>query len=302
MTLSTQESRRQIEGLEADALAAHQLARLNALLERILPANRFYAEKLADVRLPLESLDELAELPLTYKDQLVAAEHEGAFAANLTWPVQDYVRLHQTSGTKGRPLVALDTAEDWRWWIECWQHVLDAAHISVDDTVMMAFSFGPFIGFWSAYDAVAARGALVVPGGGMSTLGRLELMRTSGATAVCCTPSYALHVAEVAADHQINLAALDVSHLIVAGEPGGSIRSTRAKIEKAWQAKVVDHAGATEIGPWGFGDAEARGIHVLESEFIAEFHSIETGQPAGEGELAELVITSLGRAGSPVIS
>ena len=166
---------------------------------------------------------------------------------------------------------------------------------------MMAFSFGPFIGFWSAYDAVAARGALVVPGGGMGTVQRLELMRTSGATTVCCTPSYALHVAEVANDHQINLAAMDVSHLIVAGEPGGSIRSTRAKIENAWQAKVVDHAGATEIGPWGFGDTEARGIHVLESEFIAEFHSIETGGPASEGELAELVITNLGRSGSPVV-
>ncbi|MCG8583582.1 MAG: phenylacetate--CoA ligase family protein, partial [Pirellulales bacterium] len=219
----------------------------------------------------------------------------------LTFPVADYVRLHQTSGTKGRPLVVLDTAEDWHWWIECWQHVLDAAHVSADDTVMMAFSFGPFIGFWSAYDAVAARGALVVPGGGMNTLQRLELMRTSGATAVFCTPSYALHVAEVADDRQINLAALDVGHIVVAGEPGGSIRSTRGRIEDAWQARVVDHAGASEIGPWGFGDADARGLQVLESEFIAEFLSVETGKPASEGELAELVITSLGRTGSPVI-
>ena len=284
-----------------EALAAHQLARLNALLEQILPSNRFYAEKLAGARLPIESLDALAELPMTYKDELISADHEGAFAANLTWPRQDYVRLHQTSGTKGRPLVVLDTADDWRWWIDCWQHVLDAAHISPDDTVLMAFSFGPFIGFWSAYDAVATRGALVVPGGGMNTLQRLELLRSSQATAVFCTPSYALHVAEVATDHQINLAALDVGHIVVAGEPGGSIRSTRSKIEDAWQARVVDHAGASEIGPWGFGDADARGMHVMESEFIAEFISVETGAAAGEGELAELVITALGRAGSPVI-
>ena len=301
MTLATQETRRRLESLEGQALAEHQLARLNALLDRILPVNRFYAEKLAGVSLPLKSIDQLSKLPLTYKDELVTAEHEGSFAANLSWPVQDYVRLHQTSGTKGRPLVVLDTAEDWHWWIDCWQHVLDAAHVSADDTVLMAFSFGPFIGFWSAYDAVASRGALVVPGGGMNTLQRLELMRTSGATAVFCTPSYALHVAEVAHDHQINLAALDVRHLVVAGEPGGSIRSTRARIEQAWQARVVDHSGATEIGPWGFGDAEARGVHVLENEFIAEFLSLETGGPAGEGELAELVLTTLGRAGSPVI-
>jgi phenylacetate-CoA ligase len=108
-------------------------------------------------------------------------------------------------------------------------------------------------------------------------------------------------MAEVARDHKVNLAALDLRRLVVAGEPGGSIRSTRAKIEEAWQARVVDHAGATEIGPWGYGDAEARGLHILESEFIAEFHSLETGQPAGEGELSELVLTPLGRAGSPVI-
>ena len=130
MTLSTYESRRQVETFDGDQLAAHQLARFNSLLDRILPENRFYAEKLAGVRLPLKSLDELAELPMTYKDQLVAAEHEGSFAANLTWPVHEYVRFHQTSGTKGRPLVCLDTAEDWQWWIECWQHVLDAAHVS----------------------------------------------------------------------------------------------------------------------------------------------------------------------------
>ena len=106
-------------------------------------------------------------------------------------------RFHQTSGTHGRPMVVLDTADDWQWWIECWQYVLDAAEITADDRVLMAFSFGPFIGFWSAYDALADRGCLLVPTGGVNTLGRLELARMSRATVVCCTPSYALHLAEV---------------------------------------------------------------------------------------------------------
>ena len=87
----------------------------------------------------------------------------------------------------------------------------------------------------------------------------------------------------------------------MAGEPGGSVPAIRARIERAWGAAVVDHAGATEVGPWGFADAAGRGLHVNESEFIAEFVSVETGEPAREGELSHLILTSLGRVGAPVI-
>ena len=165
----------------------------------------------------------------------------------------------------------------------------------------MAFSFGPFIGFWSAYDALAARGCLLVPTGGVSTLGRLELARTSQATVVCCTPSYALHLAEVAADNKFDVAGLGVRRIIVAGEPGGSVGAVRARIEAVWNAKVIDHCGATEVGPWGYGDLTGASVSVNESEFIAEFLSVATGTPAAEGELAELVLTTLGRYGSPTI-
>ena len=81
------------------------------------------------------------------------------------------------------PLDVLDTAEDWRWWIDCWQYVLDAADLGVEDRVAMAFSFGPFIGFWSAYDAAVKRGCLVIPGGGLSSIARLELLKSTRATA-----------------------------------------------------------------------------------------------------------------------
>lgn len=286
---------------DGDSLREYQLNRLNALLERVLPANRFYARKLEGLRRPLRSLDELAGLPFTCKNELLEDLEAGGRAANLTYPLSRYVRFHRTSGTRGRPLAVLDTADDWHWWIDCWQWVLDAAEVTSDDCVLMAFSFGPFIGFWSAYDAASTRGCLVVPGGGMSTLARLELLRATEATVLCCTPSYALHMAEEAAERQLDLAELNVRVLILAGEPGGSIPATRHRIEQAWQARVLDHAGATEVGPWGFGDAAERGLHVLESEFVAEFVSVESGRPAGDGELAELVLTNLGRAGCPVI-
>lgn len=300
--LTSPEERRRLESLDRPALERHQLARLNRLLERILPDNRFYAAELADV--PLASLDDLRALPFTYKEQLLGGPEGsdgGGFAANRTFPADRYVRFHQTSGTRGRPLVVLDTLEDWAWWLDCWQSVLDAAEVTPADRVMMAFSFGPFIGFWSAYDAAAARGSLVVPGGGMTSLARLDLIRASRATVLCCTPSYALHLAEIGKQRNIDVGRLGVRVLILAGEPGGSVPATRARIESAWQARVVDHAGATEVGPWGVGDAAARGLHVIESEFIAEFLSVDTGRAAGEGELAELVLTTLGRVGSPVI-
>jgi phenylacetate-CoA ligase len=197
--------------------------------------------------------------------------------------------------------VVLDTADDWRWWLEGWQYVLDAADVSPRDRVLMAFSFGPFIGFWSAYDAIALRGCLVVPTGGLNSAGRLQLARTARANVLCCTPTYALHLMEVAEQHQIDTTSLGIRAIIVAGEPGGSVPSIRTRIEAGFQATLVDHAGATEVGPWGYGDSAGLGLYVNEAEFIAEFLSLKTGEPATEGELSELVLTSLGRAGSPVI-
>ena len=310
MISTTYLERRRLESLDPAELAEHQLRRLNRLLKTILPENRFYADKLsayasadalADTAGPLRSLDDLADLPFTYKDELLSAREGEHLAANLTYPQKQYVRFHQTSGTRGRPLVVLDTAKDWEWWLDCWQFVLDAADIQADDCVLMAFSFGPFIGFWSAYEAATARGCLVVPGGGMSTAARLELIRSSKVTSLFCTPSYALHMAEVGTQHQIDVGTLGVLRLVLSGEPGGSIAEKRARIQSAWKAQVIDHGGASEVGPWGYGDAGGRGLHVLESEFIAEFLSVETGTPAMEGELSELVLTNLGRFGCPVI-
>jgi phenylacetate-CoA ligase len=306
---------------DRDALRSFQLARLNALLAEIVPHNRFYAAKLAGHSLPLASLDELDKLPFTTKEELAAgaaarnrpavSAERGAMTAaggvvalepvNLTYPLDRYVRFHQTSGTGGEPLSVLDTADDWRWWIECWQHVLDAVGVEAGDRVLLASSFGPFIAWWSAQDALAARGAMVIPTGGLSSLARIDLAERTAATALFCTPTYALRLAEVAAESGADLRRLSVRKIIVAGEPGGSLLAVRDRIESAFDATVYDHAGATEVGPWGFADAGRTGLHVTESEFIAEFLHTGSGQAAGEGELAELVLTTLGRRGAPVI-
>jgi phenylacetate-CoA ligase len=288
-----------IQQLDRKSLESLQLDRLNRLLEIILPANRFYDLRCGSKFRRLAALNQLDQFPFTLKEDLL--DGAGGFPANLTWTPDMYSRLHRTSGTRGRPMVVLDTVDDWRWWIECWQYVLDAAAIDGSDRLLMAFSFGPFIGFWSAHDAVIRRGAMVAPAGGMSTLARIEMMRSIQATAVCCTPSYALHIAEVAAENQSPLAESSVKTIIVAGEPGGSVPDVRARIEKAWDARVVDHAGASEVGAWGFADQKGEGVFVNEAEFIAEFFALESGLPSEDGELSELVLTTLGRSGCPVI-
>ena len=300
MTL-TFEERRRLESLDRASLERAQLERLNRLLSQILPTNAFYARKFTKLPLPLASLEQLNELPVTTKEELVLPGVDGVVPANRTWPLDRYVRYHQTSGTHGRPMPVYDTADDWRWWVDCWQFVLDAAEATPADRAMLAFSFGPFIGFWSAHDALVARGALVIPGGGMNSRARLDLIERTAPTILLCTPTYALHLIETAAECGFDLAGSSVTRIIVAGEPGGSVPSVREQIEGAWNARVVDHAGASEVGPWGYGDASRRGVHVLESEFVAEFVSVETGRPASDGELSHLLLTSLGRPGLPVI-
>jgi len=289
--------RDEIQSLSREALECLQLEKLNTLLAQIVPANRFYQKKLGDLK-ALESLEQLKHIPFTNKSELLS---EGLFANNLTWPVDQYVRFHRTSGTTGKPLAVLDTADDWIWWMNVWQYVLDAAEVHSSDRAFLAFSFGPFIGFWSAHDAIVARGAMSIPGGGLSTRARLDLIKDSRPTVLLCTPTYALRLAEVAAANDIDLRASSVTRIIVAGEPGGSIPSIRTRIEKAWDAKLIDHAGASEIGPWGFADANQTGLHICEAEFIAEVIDPESGNAIQPGETGELVLTCLGRPGSPLL-
>lgn len=283
------------------SLDAFKLDRLRRLIGEVIPANAFYEAKLGRVATEqLSSLDDLSNWPFTFKEELVAAASQGV-PGNLTWPVDRYSRFHQTSGTHGRPLPVFDTAADWDWWMECWRLILDRGHVCPRDRVLVASSFGPYAGFWSCFDAVVARGALAIPTGGMPSLGRLQLIRSLDATVLVATPSYALHLAEVAEANKIDLAATSIRLVLVVGEPGGSIPATRARIADAWGSDVLDHAGATEIGPWGVGDLEGGGLDVIETAFHPEFLSIDTARPAGPGELAELVLTTLGRSGAPVI-
>jgi phenylacetate-CoA ligase len=145
-------------------------------------------------------------------------------------------------------------------------------------------------------------GYLSLPAGGMSTSARLKMLMDNQINFVFCTPTYALRMAETAAAEGIDLAGSSVRALIVAGEPGGSIPSVRNRIESAWGARLFDHCGMTEIGSVGYECQEAPGgMHVIESEFIPEVIDPKTGATLDDGQTGELVLTNLGRWGSPLI-
>ena len=281
-----------------------QLEELRTLIAELIPANKFYTQKLESVGVGFDvaSLaDFSARFPFTTKSELVADQlKHPPFGTNLTYPLNRYTRYHQTSGTSGTPVRWLDTPENWESMTESWMEILRAAEVGAGDRVMFAFSFGPFLGFWLAFESAARLGCLCLPGGGLSSAARLRMMRDSRANVLCCTPTYAMRLAEVAATEKIDTASLGVKTIVVAGEPGGSISATRAKLESLWPgARIFDHHGMTEVGPVTFECPKQPGsLHVIESAYYAEVIDPATGKPEQSGEL---VLTTLSRIGSPLV-
>ena len=288
-------------------LRASQLEQLRSLVTELFPANPFYTRKLEGVGVTFDvaSLaDFSARFPFTTKQELVADQlAHPPYGTNLTYPLASYTRFHQTSGTTGTPLRWLDTPESWDWLVENWSQVFRVAGVSAGDRVCFAFSFGPFIGFWLAFQAAERLGCLCIPTGGMSSIARAQAILDNAATVLCCTPTYALRLGEVAAEAGLDMKRSRIRRIIVAGEPGGSIPATRTRIEQLWPgARVCDHHGMTEVGPVTYECPAQPGVlHVIESGFYAEIIEPGSNKPVEPGQTGELVLTPLGRIASPLL-
>src|SRR4051794_17396706 len=185
-------------------LEAHQSARLDVLLRQTWRSNPFYRAKWQAVGLSSD-VRELSRYPLTTKDELVDDQAANPpYGTCLSEPIERYVRLHQTSGTKGKPLRWLDTPESWAAMLDCWRQIYELAELPAGERIFFPFSFGPFLGFWTAFDAATQLGYLAIPGGGLSTLARLRMTIDHQAGALCCTPTYALHLAQAATEAGID--------------------------------------------------------------------------------------------------
>ncbi len=281
-----------------------QTERLLALLSEILPANHFQSARLGDIGKIGSLADFLARIPLTTKAEIVADfAANPPFGSNLTFPRAAYTRFCQTSGTTAQPLAILDTPESWEWMLGNWCRIYRESGVLPGERIYFAFSFGPFLGFWTAFEAAAKYGCLCIPGGGLSSAARLRGILQHRAEVLCCTPTYALHLAEIAEQEGLHLSDSCVRRIIVAGEPGGSVPAVRERIAAAWGgAEVLDHYGMTEVGPVAYQrSGEADVLRIIEESYFAEILHPHTHAPVADGELGELILTPLGRTAWPLL-
>ena len=295
-----------LETMPPKAIKELQIEKLRSMFKKIYGHNRFYTDKFDTAGIDhkaIQNVNDLAQIPLTNKEELIKAQqYNPPFGSNATFPESAYSRFHQTSGTTGKPLRVLDTPESWEWWGRCWGFVLTGAGLTENDRLFVPFSFGPFIGFWAALEGARIINTMMIPGGGRDSLERLHLMKELGVTAICCTPTYALRLAEVAREAKFDSNEIPLRISILSGEPGANVPATKSRVESVWNVKSYDHAGASEVGAHSFEcEIQPNGTHVNESEFIVEVLNPDTLEPVSEGEQGELIITNLGRIGFPVI-
>ncbi|MFQ5653078.1 MAG: phenylacetate--CoA ligase family protein [bacterium] len=289
------------------AIESGQLAKLRALLSAIVPGNRFYTSKFQaaglDPAVPTHQTFRRT-LPFTTKRDLVEDQQaRPPYGTTLTFPVEQYTRFSLTSGTTGHPIRWLDTPESWAWMVRNKVRVFAVAGLGPGDRVLFPFSFGPFLGFWLAYEAALSLGCLCFPAGGLSSIARLKMILENQVTGLCCTPTYAIRLGGVAREENMDLGQARVKAIFTGGEPGGCVPEITRHIERLWPgARVYDHHGMTETGSVTYACPQRRDVlHVIEASYIAEVIEPETGQPVTPGTVGELVLTNLGRVGSPLL-
>lgn len=297
-----------LETLAREKLQQLQLLKFKRAVGHAYEKSPFYRRKLDSAKIKpagIKTLSDVQKIPRTDKNELREAQATDPYPYGdlLAVSTDDVTAYHQTSGTTGQPVRQADSWRDWEWWSECWATLLWAQGFRPHDRVFLPFSYGVFIAFWAGHYACEKIGCEVIAGGGLSTKDRILKMKEIRATALMCTPTYALHMAEVAGGMGIDLLnELSINKMLISGEPGGLIPSTKQRLEGRWGAKVYDHAGATEGGAWGFECAEGPGgLHVNEAMFLLEVLDTETGKPVESGTEGELVITPLDRRAQPYL-
>lgn len=290
---------------ELEALQVRKLRNLVAWADAAVP---WQSKRLRDAGVTAESitgLQDLRRIPLMTRDEWMEGQlQHPPYGPNLAAPPERAIRYHMTSGTTGRtPIRVLDSMRDWEWIAEMWCYGLWGFGVRPSDIVFVAFGYSTFIGFWGLHYACEKIGALVLPGGAMTTEQRVKQIVEMGATVVCSTPTYALRMAQEAKNLGIDLAGSSVRRVILSGEPAGSIPATKRLIESEWGAKAGDTAGMTELGTIMIFECAQQpgGTHIIEDNYIEEVLEPDGDRPVPYGEMGERVVTSFGRGFIPVL-
>jgi phenylacetate-CoA ligase len=298
-----------LETLPLEKLRAYQLRKFKKIASWAYQHSRFYRAFYDNAGInpqEIRTFEDIRRVPKVEKGMLRDAQRKDPFPYGdlLCVPLEDVTEYRQTSGTTGQPVYQADTWQDWEWWSECWSYILWAQGYRPTDRIFLPFGYNVFVAFWAAHYAAEKIGCEIVPGGVLDTQARLLKIKEIQANALLATPTYILGMAETAKT-KLNMdpTQLGIRKITCAGEPGASIPSTKKRLEAAWNAKVFDHAGATEIGAWSFEcAAQSGGMHVNEAFFLVEIEDTETGEIIEEpGRRGKMIITALDRIAQPCV-
>lgn len=294
-----------VETLPRERLTEIELKRFRETLRWAKEGSPFYKKKLHGIEPEdIRTLEDVAKVPMTEKDELREAQENKEiplYGDLLAVPPERLSIFHQTSGTTGKPVFFPDTYESWQLVVDIWCYILYAAGFRSTDRVFLPFVYNVYIAFWQGHYAAEKLGCEVVPGGGLETKARIQKIKDVQATALMNTPTYGLHMIEVAKEMGIDPKRdLRIKKMICAGEPVPE--PTRLRLEEEWGADVYDHIGGTEPGGWAGMCSEKKGLHVIEPYFLFEMVDLETmSKTIPSGVKGVAVITPLCRRCIPLI-
>ena len=280
----------------------HQLQseRLCKLVEHVYTNVAFYRKKMIEAGVKpadIKTIEDIVKLPFTSKQDLRDNYPFGLFAV----PMKDIVRVHASSGTTGKPTTVGYTRNDLEVWKEVVARCFTMCGIGSDDIMQVAYGYGLFTGGLGAHYGAEEVGASVIPISGGNTRRQLQLMADYGVTALACTPSYAVHLADAMAEHGYSLKDIKVKKGVFGAEPW--TENMRHELERKWGIHAYDIYGLSEImGPGVSNDCEFHcGLHVNEDHFFPEIVHPDTKEPVPYGMEGELVFTTLTKEGIPLI-
>jgi len=285
-----------VEVLERERLEELKLQRLRETVDRLYEKVPFYRKKLDEVGFrpgDIRELSDLQKLPFTTKDDLREHYPFGLFAV----PMRDIVRIHASSGTTGKPTVVGYTANDIRVWADLVARTIVAAGGTPDDIVHVAYGYGLFTGGLGLHYGAEMLGATALPMSGGNTKRQIRLMVDFGSTILCCTPSYALNIAEVMREMGVTREMIKLKAGILGAEPWTD--EMRVQIEEELGISAHDIYGLSEVvGPGvSIECGEKNGLHVFEDCFIPEIIDPDTGETLPPGQKGELVFTNINKEG-----
>jgi len=291
----------EFETMPREALEALQLKRLRSLVERVYATVPFYRKRLDEAGVTSDSiktLDDLKKIPFTTKEDLRENYPFSLFAV----PLKQVVRIHASSGTTGKPVVAGYTKRDLETWAELMARSLASAGTTKEDVVHNAYGYGLFTGGLGVHYGAEKIGATVIPMSGGNSRRQVMVLQDFGSTVITCTPSYALHLAEVAEDMGVDPRSTKLRIGVLGAEPW--TEEMRREIESRWGINAIDIYGLSEvIGPGVSIECEEAksGLHIFEDHFIPEIIDPDTQEVLPHGEYGELVITTITKEAFPLL-